>query len=219
MRELYIHVGLPKTGTTFLQEEIFKKMKNIRYIRDLDITSYVLDDRKTIISHENLAGVSNPSPASHRFIIADYLHKLFPDAKIIVGIRDKDSWLYSLYSQHIRNGGSLSFEEFLAKFDKRCLDFEEYISYLKSLFSEVYVYRFEDLIRNKAEFVKKLCDFIGEPVPRYKDKKRRVSLKSYQLKTIRFINKTITNDLVKRVVLYVINRVSNSQPQGREKGV
>ena len=30
--DIIIHVGLHKTGTTFLQKEIFSRMKNINYI-------------------------------------------------------------------------------------------------------------------------------------------------------------------------------------------
>ena len=32
MKTLFIHIGLPKTGTSFLQEEIFKKLQDINYI-------------------------------------------------------------------------------------------------------------------------------------------------------------------------------------------
>jgi len=105
MNDVIIHVGLQKTGTTFLQEEIFRKLKNVRYIRDISFTNLCFKrDKKTIIANEALSG----DPYSNkidRFKVIDNLHKLFPDAKIIVGTRYMPNMIDSLYSQYIRNGG------------------------------------------------------------------------------------------------------------------
>ena len=208
---IILHVGLPKTGTTFLQEEIFRKM-NIKYIRDLNITSFATSDRKVIISHEGLSISDVFEPAYKKYMVAEYLKKIFPDAKIIVGIRDKDSWLRSMYSQYIRNGGGGSYDYFISHLDKEHLNFEKYINHLKMLFNDVFVYKFEEIVSDKARVVKEMCDFIGEPVPDYRDKKYRVSLKPYQLRALRFFNRILPYN-VNRVFRYVVNMTSNSQPQ------
>lgn len=44
------------------------------------------------------------------------LKESFPDAKIITLIRNQESWVRSLYSQYIKNGGLLSFYHFMEVF-------------------------------------------------------------------------------------------------------
>lgn len=210
--EVIIHVGLPKTGTTFLQEEIFRKL-NLKFIRSLSIVRMATKEKKILISHEGLS-IEYDKPAYKKYIVAEYLKKLFPEAKIIVGIREKESWLKSIYSQYIREGGTKTFEEFYREFDKEHLNFEKYISYLKSLFDEVFIYRFEDLKNNKYEVVKEICNFIGEPIPKFSEKKYRISLKPYQLKTMRAFNKFPLPQGIKVITRYAINRITHSQPQG-----
>jgi len=186
MKEIYIHVGLPKTGTTFLQEEIFKKMK-VRYIRGVDFRKYCFHrDKKTIISEETLSG--DPySKVDNRYIIAENLHKLFPDAKIIVGLRNPKDLIESLKSQYIRGGGVF---KTLYINPSYVYGQKEYVNYLKSLFSDVFVYDYDkDIKRDKKSFVERLCEFVGEPVPDYKDVKYRVRLKPYQMRMLEFINR------------------------------
>ncbi len=35
-RKIFFHLGLPKTGTTFLQREYFQRIENIRYLGKFD---------------------------------------------------------------------------------------------------------------------------------------------------------------------------------------
>jgi len=74
--------------------------------------------------------------------------------------------------------------------------YEEYIEHIQSLFKDVFVYNYDQDLKkeNKPDFIKRLCDFIGEPVPNYQDKRYRV----------RFMGK---------VVRELINAVSNSRMQ------
>jgi len=212
--DVIIHVGLMKTGTTFLQEEIFKKM-NVRYIRDINFTNLCFKrDKKTIIANEALSG----DPYSNkidRFKVIDNLHKLFPDAKIIVGVRNWKDMMDSLYSQYIRNGGC-GYDTLLLFNIREYAAYEEYIEHIQSLFKDVFVYNYDwDLKKeHKEAFIIRLCDFIGEPVPNYQDKRYRVRLKPYQLETMKAINKLLKHHpFIGKVVRELINAVSNSRMQ------
>ena len=214
MREIIIHVGFPRTGTTFLQEQIFGKLRNVCLIRSIRFPDWFRCRDKVIISHESLSFRHYDSPAEEKFTVANALKRIFPDAKIIVGIRDAQSWLRSLYSQYIREGGTKTFDEFYKNFDKHHLDFDRYISHLRSLFDQVFVYRFEDFKRDKYRIIKEICDFIDEPVPVIDDIRYRPSLTERQIRAYRLINSLPFPNLVGKVIRYVINFVSHSQPQG-----
>jgi len=216
-KDVIIHVGLAKTGTTFLQEEIFRKMKGVRYIRDISFTNLCFKrDKKTIIANEALSGDAYSIDAGKdRFRIIDNLHKLFPDAKIIIGIRNPRSMANSLYSQYIRNGGCCD-DVFLHYDIKKYTDYQKYIEHIQSLFKDVFVYNYDQDLKkeHKEAFIKRLCDFIGEPVPNYQDKRYRVRLKPYQLQTMKMINKLLKHHpFIGKVVRELINAVSNSRMQ------
>jgi len=219
--DVIIHIGLQKTGTTFIQEEIFKRI-NVRYVRNINFTNLCFKrDKKTIIANEALSG--NPySDKVDRFRVIDALHKLFPNAKIIVGYRDSFDMIKSLYSQYIRNGGCDKYD-----IGNTIVDYtnnKKYIEHIQSLFKDVFVYNYNtDIKVDKKQFIKRLCDFIGEPVPKYKDKRYRVRLKPYQLKTMAFINRLSYHheynpdgklpEILGKIVRELINIVSNSRMQ------
>jgi len=214
MSEVIIHVGFPRTGTTFLQEQVFSKM-NVCFIRSMLFPDWFrCKGKKIIISHESLSLHRYDSSAEEKFAVADALKRIFPDAKIIVGIRDAHSWLRSLYSQYIREGGTKTFDEFYKTFDNQHLDFDRYISHLRSLFDQVFVYRFEDFKRDKYRIIKEICDFIEEPTPIIEDIRYRPKLSSHQIETYRLLNSLPLPNITKRVIRYAINFVSRSQPQG-----
>ena len=114
MPKIVIHVGLHKTGTSFLQAEIFPKIKNVNYIGMLRYGSKIYEDKLNIISDEELS-VNPHLPPCHgnyfdsgqRNVIAERLQSIFPNAKIILGIRNKDTWLRSVYSQYVKGGGTI----------------------------------------------------------------------------------------------------------------
>jgi len=213
--DVIIHVGLMKTGTTFLQEEIFRKMKGARYIRDISFPNLCFKrDKKTIIANETLSG----DPYSYkidRLKVIDNLHKLFPDAKIIVGTRNPYDMIDSLHSQYIRNGGYCD-DVFLHYDIKKYADYQKYIEHIQSLFKDVFVYNYDQDLKkeHKEAFIIRLCDFIGEPVPNYQDKRYRVRLQPYQLQTMKMINKLLKHHpFMGKVVRELINAISNSRMQ------
>ena len=143
--QVYIHVGLHRTGTTFLQREVFPNLQTTQYLDNLDVNYWLrrlvseedsayeasayedyfttaVDSRPSLISYEGLSG--------EPFLMyvnqtrnADRLAAIFPNATIILGIRRQDTLLLSLYLLFIMHGGSMSLSAFLGynkgKFSKR----------------------------------------------------------------------------------------------------
>lgn len=202
MADIVLHMGLHKTGTSFLQYEIFSRLKNTNLTLMLRYGTKIYEDKLNIISDEELS-VNPYLPTYHRmhldcnqrFVIAERLHSIFPDAKIILGIREKDSWVRSVYSQYVKSGGIYSYDKFVKDiFDHSFLYFDAYIKCLKSLFDEVLVYEFEDLKYDSKSFVKNICDFIGVDAPSFENRIYEKKWSEEKLKLGLFLNRFFRSD-------------------------
>jgi hypothetical protein len=172
--DIIIHIGLHKTATSFLQQEIFPKLDVDFYCqpRSREFLGIKTKQKKILISNEALSGKPhlNPIDSNERIRIANSLHLLFPNARIIVGIRNKEDWYNSLFKQYSKASATYNKQTFNNMFDKGYLDFDSYTNHLKSLFPSVYVYHFEMLKEDPKKFVDGICKFIGEPTPDFTNK-------------------------------------------------
>jgi len=169
--KVILHIGYHKTATTFLQEEIFTRMQQenpdtVDYYDTFDIS---IQPKKeiTIISDENLDGGSYRLGCTRekQLAILDNLKKLYPNAYIIVGIRDPHRWLISAYKQYTLGYGHTTLQRYVNSIDKQVLDMDGYVEEVKKRFKNVYVFDFERFKINPIGVVDELCDFIGLPVP------------------------------------------------------
>lgn len=152
---VYLHIGLCKTGNTWLQKQLFPKLS------------------VDIISNDHLSGEPVSSyPVEYSYILLYGLKEMYPNASIILGIRDVDSWLRSVHSEYVKRSGCRSFDDWYKNmFDSRVCDFDSYICELKKLFDDrVFIYRFEDFKKDKQKVIKDMCAFIGCDIPEYEDK-------------------------------------------------
>ena len=132
---LFVHVGLMRTGTTFLQREIFPKLKSVQYVDGWEAARHLhrlvheedasfdlsqtqeyfyplIKSGPSLISNELLSG--NPYYLdANQPRTTDRLAQLFPHARIIVTIRRQDRLLQSLYLKRLRDGESVSLANFL----------------------------------------------------------------------------------------------------------
>ncbi len=143
MREIYIHLGLHKTASTFLQKRFFplhsrqivylNLRKELRpflsYILNahdleftaqeaLDIWAACLPESKgpqkaMLISDEQLCG-SPWNNASDRIRYFDRINSIFPEAKYILFLRNQTDMTESLYLQYIKAGGTAKWKDFLS---------------------------------------------------------------------------------------------------------
>jgi hypothetical protein len=172
--KVFIHIGMHKTGTTFLQTEVFPKIPNINYQTKVDLTTKVEPGKINLFSDENLDGGSYRlfNNANQRDAIIENLHKMFPTAKIIICLRDKEHWLKSAWKQYIVAYYSCSFEEYCKRIDPRFLEFDEYVGKIQHLFGSenVYVCSFQVLLIAPETFVKNLCNFMEVKTPKFENK-------------------------------------------------
>jgi len=219
MVNIVIHLGLHKTGTSFLQAEIFPKIKNVGFPRNgtFRYGTKIYEDKLNIISDEELS-VNPHLPPCHinylgpeqRFVIAERLHSIFPDAKIILGIRNKDTWLRSVYSQYVKGGGVHNFDSFISNdFDHRFLDFDSYINCLKGLFNEVLVYHFEELKQDPNSFVRNICDFIGVDAPPFENNIYEKGWSERKIRLGLFLNRFFYSDYNPNGGVFIRTRIFN----------
>ncbi|WP_221583754.1 sulfotransferase domain-containing protein [Microbacterium sp. G2-8] len=137
-----IHVGLHKTGTTWLQAALFRReeagyhdlahtmgmpeaLDLLARTPDLD---YDLQHARTafaaeisaaderglvpVLSHERLSGYP-PGGSFDRTVIAHRLAHTFTTPRVLLVIREQTSHLESMYSQYISDGGHQSLNRFL----------------------------------------------------------------------------------------------------------
>jgi len=205
LTEIYLHIGMQRTGTTFLQQEIFPKINvnlvnfekaKLRYIIlnksifSEEIKSRIKTGQKNLISNENIY-CDMWSNEDDRFKILDKIKLFYPNGKIIFGVRNKNELLISWYKKYVVNGGTCSFKEFKQKPFIKKLDYEPYINRLLELFGEknIYIYKYEDMKQDIHCFVEKLCNFIGVKPPEFKNIQHNVGYSLWQLKVSLILNR------------------------------
>ena len=126
MRRVTIHVGLHKTATTFLQSSVFPYVENytlvtrpytqlnhafnkLQYADDSlysedEFRSAIntIDSDSVIFSDESFSGKPTFFSYINRAIIAKRLASVFPDANIILFIRDQKDIMVSHYSSYVK---------------------------------------------------------------------------------------------------------------------
>ena len=196
---LLVHVGLHKTGSTWLQKVLFADEGfETPWGRQaaLPVELLALDDglafnlestrEKLLANRETFGGVpvmSHESLSSrpNRGVyfadkVAQRLKALFPKAKILLIVREQHSMIYSMYQQHVRDGGRCTLTDYIGSDDEPdgfvppCrLSFFDYMELRRTYvqyFGEdsVLVLPLELLGRDAQEFSDRICAFAGAPL-------------------------------------------------------
>lgn len=135
---LLVHIGYHKTATSFLQKRVFtdrdrfcqpwgaqsshavewfilthpQRFSPAAARRDFFDRIEGGEGALPVISHEALSG----NPIRGRYYLEQVsarIHETFPDARILIGIREQKKLLASLYYQYVRQGGTEPVEGFL----------------------------------------------------------------------------------------------------------
>lgn len=207
-KEIIIHIGMPKAASTSLQNNFFKRLPLINYTGGLGDTIsskafskvihtedmyfhtdeirremlHNVDEKLPILFSQEFAcspflPLSRGIPQS-RVTIANRFKTLFPDAKILIIIRNQLKLQQSLYSEYYKHEsrfiktGSLTFKKWMALNIEQLkggrqnvfhfADFNSLIKIYQNLFKDVKVVVFEEMIKDMNGFIEdELCPFIG----------------------------------------------------------
>ncbi len=200
---LLLHIGFHKTASTWLQANLFDdgalgftaRFGGPRHQLVADIvrpdplffdpacvrTRYApfLDDagaagRTLVLSHERFSGYPS-SGGRDRQMIAERLAATFPQARILIVIREQHAVIRSMYSQHVTDGGVEGIARFLAPaepyllrrpgFRREFYAYNRLIDLYARLFGRdrVLVLPFELLAREPSCFAGAIARHCGQP--------------------------------------------------------
>jgi len=184
------HIGYPKTATSWLQKNFFPNIQNASYVSrhetfetfvqpnhfEFDVEQilkkYSLNNNDLkIFSLEGFVGTT------HNFGLNGYLttehafriHRVFPEARIILFIRKQPDIIASSYIQYIKGGGTYSIKKFLFHqnfqniagmplFNWKYFEYHHVIKLYNELFGSgnVFVFLYEDFAKNGVDFLKRM---------------------------------------------------------------
>ena len=194
-----LHVGYIKTGSTWLQRRLFSKpeigifqpgqqsrsalISNFVVCNDYDFDAESVRRSLSEIWHAHGSGNCLPVWSDETLLgnplqrlyngrpVADKLHDVFPQARVLICIRRQEDIAVSMYRQHIHEGGRHTFEMFIGTGHELesftpilrpdFLEYHHSISYYQGLFGQdrVLVLPLELLRQNAEDFIGRIARF------------------------------------------------------------
>ena len=228
-RNVIIHTGYFKTGTTWFQKVYFPKTSNIAFsnpansslddhliinrpfdfspegVRD-HINGLLpnVDGKTLVLSRERLSG--HPFTGGYDAkIIADRLKQTYPDATIVLFIREQKNAIISTYKEYVKRGGIAPFEKWIYTHERTIPSFQldyfnyhKHIAYYIDLFgkSKVKIYAYEDFKEQPEAFLKGFAEDLNLEVDLSQfnfAKKVNKGFSTKSLKLLRWSNKFSKN--------------------------
>ena len=234
-RAVLVHLGLHKTATTWLQNTIFADREwgfATPWSRAEVLERFVLVDAMrfeaaatrgemepgrrraedegcvAVLSHERLSG--NPHSGGYdRREIAERLAGAWPEARVLIVIREQRDMIRSVYRQYLREGGALSLRRYLSPprqgaarapaFDPAFFEYDVLITYYQRSFGpeRVLVMPYESLSEDPHAFVSAIARFAGaEGEGSIRFERENVALSDVALLVKRPLNRLFVRDRI-----------------------
>jgi hypothetical protein len=188
MSQILIHIGYAKAGSTYIQSWLenhpriyFQPVKIVDgfiWFESLSKSNQQRKNKSSIFAISNEYLLSWPGKIDSyggKVISYDYkeyqnklckaLKKDFPSSKILIVTRGYSTVFKSLYAEHLKNGGALTFKEAFENkgFMSSALDYSFIIDLYRSTFKKenILVLPFEMLETNPNQFIHTIESFIG----------------------------------------------------------
>lgn len=178
---LFIHVGLHKTGTTLLQQNVFPYFdpKAIQYIGRPCGSRHFIEEicwsssPKVLVSSETFIGrlidVYDPNEdyLLRQLSGIERLASAFPAANILIGVRSHASWILSCYKHYLKYGGSRALHEFFRLDATGLMKPNEFLIYPKlqaldaGFKGRVWAYDLQTLVTNPVRVIRGLEHYLG----------------------------------------------------------
>lgn len=206
-KRIILHVGLPKAATAFMRRSIYPRLDSAKvfhsqdffrdeiriitegYFKHVEAEDFRAAFKKKAdgLSQESLLlcefGLTgNPAVPGTDYRSfrerVDYVHQAFPEASIIIILRNQIDWMTSIYRNSIEVGYDISFDEFLnfhdgafhekthdeyTNLDALSFDFSQICNYYVKLFGRenVHVFFQEDLRADPEGFIGEIRQLVG----------------------------------------------------------
>lgn len=192
---ILLHVGYHKTATTWMQRSLFTPQHGYRQIADhADVFTHLVQPHGLrfdpaplrallgrrlaetataevpVISSEILSG--HPFQGGHESdVYAERLHRVIPDARILISIRAQMKILPSVYMQYLLRGGTMPYDRFFEGADEigyfgftpQHFEYDLLVARYQALFGRenVYVQTQESLAHDMQAAARRLAGFAG----------------------------------------------------------
>jgi len=180
MNKICLHIGFHKTATTFLQQKVFLNLTNTKFIASFNNNKTIYEllgqkfntlHKNILISKESFSGTLNLNEDKKlKFSIANKIKNKFPEAKIIVTIREQKAWVLSYYLYclkyfNLHNSINKIISSNQKFFFEKLSYFELINSYINMFGKDnVLVIPIEMLRKERNETFKKIEKFTGEKI-------------------------------------------------------
>lgn len=185
---VHLHIGLHKTGTTYLQFNIFPSLQGFHFVKlppwriltqdnlsEKDLQKYkseILKDwdgqKDLIISNEYFTGAIEKFSKNQLICILDNLKQLFPQAQIILVLRNPKGYFNSLYNFRVVSRGfcTKSMSQYYTQ-NKHCFlekfDYDFLLQSINERFPKASAIKYE-AIQNNNQYVAFICKALGIPL-------------------------------------------------------
>lgn len=221
LNRIVIHVGLSKTGTTYLQKTLFPELPQVEVVEGWHSHRKLMKSslkNNIIISDEEISGwLWQGSGFQDFYPNIKKIKSIYRDPKIIFGIRNHLGFIISVYKQYLHEKGHHDFDYLFNLENNGLIKHDDLllmprINFLKDNFEDVFIYSQESLIKRQDDFMVALNNFLGidsnlKPT-KQKRKRSNEGVKSlYQVNTLKRLNKINYHleHLHPRLSLYSVN--------------
>jgi hypothetical protein len=211
-KEIYFHVGLAKTATTFLQYRVFPYFKNVHYLQRTHYKHFKksienADADKIFISNEFDRQLEREM---------DNFSEHYPHARPIIVLRRHDKWIASQYRRSVKNGNTNDFEDYIdldndqGNWKQEELYFYPKIKYLEKKFDhKPLVLFFEELKEDSFAYFDRFADYMDADYNK-KDINTNPKHKAYSDKQLKVIKEATKKGLKSEIDysdIYLVRKV------------
>ena len=164
MKEIFFHVGLGKTASTYLQNKVFNKLKGMEYIHP---KRYKQANKIIENSLADKIFISREMDRQLEREVKKFAEK-FPHTKAIMVLRSNESWIASQYRRFLKNGYPYTFKEYFdIEQDTGYWKIADALFYPKIEILEKYftpkplVLFYEDMRKDVFGFIDTIAEFTG----------------------------------------------------------
>lgn len=204
--QVYIHIGLPKAASSYLQQAVFPAY-GVRLSRDMTLARRLQEDdflpqdfarfiqaglaqadgQGLVVSHESLSGRAGGGSSIDVSLNARRLSEIYPGAKILLVTREQLDYTISMYAYFVkRRLMTQSIDRYLRGQSNALAQrlqfhtvYEEYAKY----FSEITVIPYELLKADHATFIAAITTFLGRS-PSQEVKNTQVNVSSRNIRAL-----------------------------------